>query len=120
MQAIIICPIQKKPDCWQQKRTILERYRTCEERIQELEAILVDIQHWDDHIYRSFFELDPIPHSIREAGLGGAERYGSLQGYESSVLMVDLNKRADLTGIRMDIQSRSFSDLLRKRTGTAI
>jgi murein DD-endopeptidase MepM/ murein hydrolase activator NlpD len=26
--------------------------------------------------------------------------------------MVDLNKRADLTGIRMDIQSRSFRDLL--------
>jgi murein DD-endopeptidase MepM/ murein hydrolase activator NlpD len=26
--------------------------------------------------------------------------------------MVDLNKRADLTGFRMDIQSRSFNDLL--------
>jgi murein DD-endopeptidase MepM/ murein hydrolase activator NlpD len=96
------------------KENILERYRTCEERIQELEAILLDIQHWDDHIYRSFFELDPIPHSVREAGLGGAERYGNLKGYESSAIMVDLNKRADLTGIRMDIQSRSFSDLLKE------
>ena len=94
------------------KETILERYQTCEERIQELEAILVDIQHWDDNIYRSFFELDPIPHSIREAGLGGAERYSNLQGFASSSIMVDLNKRADLTGIRMDIQSRSFHDLL--------
>lgn len=96
------------------KETILERYNTCEERIQELEAIMVDIQHWDDHIYRSFFELDPIPPSIREAGRGGAEPYSSLQGYESSSIMVDLNKRADLTGIRMDIQSRSFHDLLRE------
>jgi len=94
------------------KENIIERYRTCEERIQELEAILVEIQHWDDHIYRSFFELDPIPHSIREAGLGGAERYSSLQGYESSSIMVELNKRVDMTGIRMDIQSRSFHDLL--------
>ena len=96
------------------KETILERYQTCENRLQELETILVDIQHWDDHIYRSFFDLDPIPLSIREAGLGGAERYGSLQGYESSSIMVDLNKRADLTGIRMDIQSRSFHDLLQE------
>ncbi len=95
-----------------EKEAILEKYQTCEEKIRELEAILVDIQHWDDHIYRSFFELDPIPHSIREAGLGGAERYGNLHGYENSRLMVDLNKRADLTGIRMDIQSRSFRDLL--------
>jgi hypothetical protein len=94
------------------KEDILERYRTCEERIQELETILVDIQHWDDNIYRSFFELDPIPHSIREAGLGGSERYSNLQGYESSYIMMDLNERADLTGFRMDIQSRSFHDLL--------
>jgi len=96
------------------KETILERYQNCEKRIQELETILVDIQHWDDNIYRSFFELDPIPHSIREAGLGGSERYANLQGYESSSIMVDLNKRADLTGIRMDIQSRSFHDLLQE------
>ena len=73
-----------------EKEVILDRYRTCEERIQELEAILLDLQHWDDHIYRSFYEMDPIPHSIREAGLGGAERYGNLQGYESSRLMMDL------------------------------
>jgi hypothetical protein len=96
------------------KEAILEQYQNCEKRIQELETILVDIQHWDDNIYRSFFELDPIPHSIREAGLGGSERYADLQGYESSSIMVDLNKRADLTGIRMDIQSRSFHDLLQE------
>jgi murein DD-endopeptidase MepM/ murein hydrolase activator NlpD len=96
------------------KETILERYKTTEERIKELEAVMLDIQHWDDHIYRTFFELEPIPHSIREAGLGGTERYPNLQGYETSPLMVDLNQRADLTGIRMDIQSRSFGDLLQE------
>ncbi len=94
------------------KETILGQYRTIEERIQELEAILLDIQHWDDHIYRTFFELEPIPLSIREAGLGGAERYNNLLGYENAALMMDLNKRADMTGIRMDIQSRSLGDLL--------
>jgi murein DD-endopeptidase MepM/ murein hydrolase activator NlpD len=96
------------------KEVILEQYRTCEEKIRELETILVDIQHWDDNIYRSYFELDPIPHSIRDAGLGGAQRYSNLQGFESSDLMVDLNIRADITGIRMDIQSRSFMDLVRE------
>jgi murein DD-endopeptidase MepM/ murein hydrolase activator NlpD len=94
------------------KETMLQKYQTTEERLKDLENILVDFQHWDDHIYRSFFELDPIPHSIREAGLGGAERYSNLQGFGSSSIMVDLNKRADLTGIRMEIQSRSFKDLL--------
>jgi murein DD-endopeptidase MepM/ murein hydrolase activator NlpD len=94
------------------KEAILEKYLTTEEKLSKLEAIMVDIQHRDDHIYRSFFELDPIPHSIREAGLGGAERYGNLQGFESSPIMVDLNERADKTGILMDIQSSSFGDLL--------
>ena len=96
------------------KETILEKYQATEEKLSKLETIMVEIQHWDDHIYRSFFQLDPIPHSIREAGLGGAERYSNLQGFESSPIMVDLNTRADQTGIRMDIQSHSFGDLLRE------
>jgi hypothetical protein len=94
------------------KEVMLEKYQATEEKLSRVETILVDIQHRDDHIYRSFFGLEPIPHSIREAGLGGAERYINLQGFESSPIMVDLNKRADQTGIRMEIQSSSFLDLL--------
>ena len=58
--------------------------------------------------------MDPIPQSIREAGLGGSERYNDLKGYGTSQLMIDLAKRADLVDVHLDIQSQSFRDLLIK------
>ena len=97
-----------------EKEAIVGQYLTCEERIRELEMNIAEMQTRDDNIYRAFYELEPIPLSEREVGFGGSEKYRSLEGYDSSPLMVKLTQRADLAYIRLDIQSRSFSDLTRK------
>jgi murein DD-endopeptidase MepM/ murein hydrolase activator NlpD len=97
-----------------EKEVILDQYLTCEQRIRELEITIERMQDRDDRIYRAFYELEPIPQSIRAAGLGGSERYRKLEGYESSDRMISLTQRADLADIRLDIQSRSFNDLLTK------
>ena len=97
-----------------EKEVFLDQYLTAEERVRELEVEIVEIQHWDDNIYRSFYEMEPIPASLREAGLGGAERYSNLQGYSSSKVMIDLTRRVDMADIRLDIQAVSFRDLLSK------
>ena len=95
-----------------EKEVIIDQYLSVEERVHELEATLSEIQHWDDNIYRSFYELDPISPSIREAGLGGAEQYSNLQGYESSPVMIDLTQMIDMAGVKLDIQKSSFEDLI--------
>ena len=53
------------------KEAYIDQYLNCEERIQEMEASIEELQTRDDSIYRAFYQLDPIPKSIREAGLGG-------------------------------------------------
>lgn len=95
-----------------EKEVLMDQYLTIEERVSELEALISEYQHWDDHIYRSFFELDPLSSSLREAGLGGAERYSNLQGYESSETMIDLTRRVDMANVKLDIQNNSFNELL--------
>ena len=97
-----------------EKEAIIGHYLICEERIRELELNIAEIQNRDDNIYRAFYELDPIPFSIREAGLGGSEKYRSLEGFETSQLMISFTKRVDQADIHLDIQSQSFTDLLRK------
>ncbi len=97
-----------------EKEAFLDQYLTIEERVKELEAALQDLQHWDDHIYRSFYEMEPIPASLREAGLGGVDHYSNLEGYESSPVMIGLTERIDMAGVRLDIQANSFNDLLSK------
>ena len=95
-----------------EKEVIIDQYLSVEERVYELEATLSEMQHWDDNIYRTFYELDPISPSIREAGLGGAEQYSNLQGFESSQIMIGLTQKIDMTGVKLDIQKSSFDDLL--------
>jgi len=97
-----------------EREAIVDQYLTCEERILELEMNIAEMQTRDDNIYRAFYELEPIPLSVREAGTGGSEKYRSLEGYDTSPLMIKLTQRVDQADLRMDIQSESFSDLISK------
>lgn len=97
-----------------EKEAIFGQYRTSAERVRELELRLSDLQMRDDRIYRAYYQMDPIPGSIREAGLGGSRKYRDLEGYGTSDLMIELTRRVDRADLRMDIQSRSFNDLLLK------
>jgi hypothetical protein len=88
------------------------QYLSVEEKLRELETSIVDLQHWDDNIYRSYYQMEPLSTSLRDAGSGGVEQYSNLQGYESSELMVDLTRRTDMADVKLDIQLNSFTDLL--------
>jgi murein DD-endopeptidase MepM/ murein hydrolase activator NlpD len=96
------------------KEAILDQYSVVEKKVIELEEELRELQYRDDNIYRSYYELEPISASLRDAGLGGAEQYSNLQGYESSGLMVNLTRRLDMASVKLDVQSNSFKALLSK------
>ena len=95
-----------------EKEVLYDQYLTVEKRVLELEASLKELQHWDDNIYRAYYEMEPLSTSLRNAGLGGSEQYSNLQGYTSTNLMLGLTQRADMAGVGLDIQSSSFNALL--------
>jgi len=95
-----------------EKEGLINHYLTVEERVSELEASIGELQYRDDNIYRSYYQMEPISAALREAGLGGAEQYSNLHGYESSQVMIDLTRRIDMADVRLDIQQGSFNDLL--------
>ena len=66
-------------------KLVLE-YELIDKELEKLSAVLENIKDRDDNIYRVIFEADPIPNSIRKAGIGGINRYKDLEGFESSDL----------------------------------
>ena len=44
-----------------------------------VENVLEDLQKTDDNLYRTIFEAEPIPATLREGGVGGVNRYKSLK-----------------------------------------
>lgn len=77
-----------------------------------LEEELAYLQEKDDNIYREIHGAEPIPDNERQAGVGGANRYNDLEGYESSELVIRTNKRLDKISKQMVVQSKSYEEVM--------
>lgn len=98
----------------QLKREISElnlQYELLNSRVGQINEVLSDIEERDNNVYRTIFEAEPIPASIREAGFGGVDRYKALLGYNNSELMIESTKRIDQISKQLYIQSKSFDEL---------
>ncbi|MBS4013683.1 MAG: M23 family metallopeptidase [Bacteroidetes bacterium] len=87
------------------------QYQVVNDRLDMLANVLEDIQTRDDHIYRVIFEAEPIPKTVREAAIGGAERYSHLDGFDNSDLVKSTVKRIDQLSRQMYVQSKSYDDV---------
>ncbi len=87
------------------------QFKLLNARIEQLNTVLEDIQNRDDNIYRVIFEAEPVPSSVREAGIGGAERYNSLKGYDNSELIIETTKKIDKIARQLYVQSKSLDEV---------
>ena len=92
-------------------KLVLE-YELIDKDLEKLSAVLENIKDRDDNIYRVIFEADPIPNSIRKAGIGGINRYKDLEGFESSDLLISTSKKIDQISKQLYIQSKSFDEVI--------
>jgi murein DD-endopeptidase MepM/ murein hydrolase activator NlpD len=88
------------------------RYELLNKDLENLETVLSDLERRDDNIYRQILESEPIPQSIREAGVGGVNRYTHLEGYSNSDLVINTRKRLDKLKKRVYVQSKSFDEVV--------
>ena len=91
---------------------LTEQYKLIDEKFNQVELVLDDLQNRDDNIYRVIFEAEPIASSIRKAGYGGINRYKELEGYNNSDLIIQTTKKIDQISKQMYIQSKSFDEIV--------
>ena len=94
-----------------ENKELLLQYEILNKRIELISAVLDDIQHRDDNIYRVIFEAEPIPDNIRKAGFGGVDKYKELENYNNSGLLVETTKKLDKISKQLYIQSKSFDEV---------
>jgi len=93
-------------------KQLTTQYKIVQDKLQQVELVLDDIQERDDNIYRVIFEADPIPKSIRKAGYGGVNRYQDLAGYNNTELVILTAQKIDQITKQLYIQSKSFDDII--------
>jgi hypothetical protein len=87
------------------------QYEILQDRMSQVSVVLEDIQERDDHLYRTLFNVDPIPSDIRKAGYGGVNRYENLENYHNSEIMVETAKKIDEIANTLIIQAKSYEEL---------
>ena len=82
-------------------------------QLDKITMTLQDMQQRDDNLYRTIFEAEPLSSSVREAGVGGADRYDELQKMADPKLVTQTAKRLDKMTRKIVIQSKSYDELIK-------
>lgn len=98
----------------QKNQELKESYNKLNTRIAKAENILSDIRLRDDKLYRSVFDLEPIPRTVREAGFGGSEDYSFNLESGNTEFVKETARKLDQLSTRAKIQSNSLVDLYSK------
>lgn len=81
--------------------------------VEELRRILNNIEHRDDNIYRVVLGAEPIDKSVRDAGVGGVDRYATIK--EKNVLAKDvilsIHEKVDQLKRKLYIESKSQDEI---------
>jgi len=92
-------------------KLLLTQYQVLSKRIDENEKILEELQQRDDDLYRTMFNANPVPSSIRKPGVGGTNRYEHLLTAPNAGLVVATTAKLDMMTKQLYVQSNSYDEL---------
>jgi len=76
------------------------------------ENVLRNVAFNDDHIYRVYFEVEPWSTTLRDAGVGGTNKYAYLMQHEHAELLLRTYLNIEQIERKLVIQSTSFDEVI--------
>ncbi|OFX45992.1 MAG: hypothetical protein A2W95_03285 [Bacteroidetes bacterium GWA2_40_14] len=102
----------KKMALMQENKHLVSKLESINTQFDSVSGFLVDVQNRDDNFYRVISQIEPIPHSIRQAGFGGTDKYRALEGFGNSDLLIETSKKSDILLNQLHIQSKSYDTII--------
>jgi murein DD-endopeptidase MepM/ murein hydrolase activator NlpD len=89
-------------------------YSKLNEDLVTMDKTLKGLEHRDDNIYRVVLGAEPIDKSVRDAGVGGIDRYAEIRSknIEHEELIVELFEKADKLKRKLYIESKSQDEVV--------
>lgn len=88
------------------------QYDLIQREMENIEKVIGQLEETDDNLYRTIFEAEPIPATLREGGVGGVNRFKELEGYDNAAIVIETAKRLDKIRKQVYVQSKSFEELI--------
>jgi murein DD-endopeptidase MepM/ murein hydrolase activator NlpD len=89
-------------------------YDKLEAEVDELHKTLQSIEHRDDNIYRVVLGAEPFETSVRNAGVGGADRYSDIKekNLQHEDMVVGIHEKVDQLRRKLYIESKSQDEVV--------
>ncbi|MCZ8354499.1 MAG: M23 family metallopeptidase [Cyclobacteriaceae bacterium] len=89
-------------------------YKNLNTEVDQLRGILNNIEQRDDNIYRAVLGAEPIDKAVRDAGIGGAERYADIKdkNIDQEELIISLHEKIDQLRRKLYIESKSQDEVI--------
>jgi murein DD-endopeptidase MepM/ murein hydrolase activator NlpD len=89
-------------------------YKNLNSDVEQMRRILGNIEDRDDNIYRVVLGAEPIDKSVRDAGVGGADRYAEIKEkiIPQKDLITNLHEKVDLLRRKLYIESKSQDEVV--------
>jgi len=83
--------------------------------VDKMKDVLSEVENRDDNIYRTILGAEPIDKNVREAGVGGYDRYKELKDKNllDEDLVLALRENVDQLKRKLYIESKSQDDVIR-------
>lgn len=84
------------------------------QKVDNLDQILAEMAYRDDNIYRVVLGSEPIDKTIREAGVGGVDRYEDIRNkdIDHEDIIVQLNESVDKLRRKVYLESKSHDEII--------
>jgi len=89
------------------------QYEILDDKLDDMQVLLEDLEQRDNNVYRMIFEADPVPSSLRKSGFMAAERYEDLYGYKNSEVVMSVATKLDAVASRLYYQSKSYDEVFK-------
>lgn len=93
------------------QKNLEERISKLKTKIDKVESDLNEIEKRDNEVYRSIFEVDPIPHDYRIKGLLGRETASDFYQFSSDNLVEIINFKITEVNKRIEVQNNSLTEI---------
>lgn len=101
----------KQADLKERNEQLRDQFKQLNAQFNELDQTLNEVEERDDSLYRTLFGTEPIPANIRQAGVGGTDRYEHLRDRPNASLLVRTHSRLDRLAKKLKVQKNSFQEI---------
>lgn len=95
----------------QQNEAYKANYSVLQDRVNQLELQMVELENRDNEVYRSIFEADPIPDSARLKEMEAKKEFRAIQNLSSTELTDNMTSQLNKLSLRVSFQDASYLEI---------